>query len=342
MPDRLKVGVVGLGLWGQNHPLVYDDYDRCELAVVCDLDEERARKVASTYRCEWTTDVRELAASDVTTFSVATPDHAHFEPTRVLLEAGKNVLVEKPLTTDLAEAKALTQLAEQSDGKSMVDYHLRWAPNWCLVKDAVEQGELGKPVMGYIRLNDAIEVAENWLSWAGQSGPHWFLFPHTMDLVRWIIGQEPRRVFAAGHRGVLQAKGVDTWDCIQAIVEFDSCHVTFETSWIVPNGNPSVLDCHASLYGDKGKIDLDQDYSGIAFVSDTKTSYPWVPLGKKDRWGRLDHYMYAPMRYFVDCVLDDRTPECPLRDGLVGVAMIHAVVRSLETGQPVDVQELLA
>jgi predicted dehydrogenase len=342
MTERLKVGVVGLGMWGQNHPLVYDAYDRAELAVVCDLNEERARTVAEKYGCDWTTRVSELANSDVTTFSVATPDHAHFEPARTLLEAGKNVLVEKPLATDLAEAKALTQLAERSTGKSMVDYHLRWAPNWGLVKEAVEQGELGNPVMGYVRLSDTIEVAENWLSWAGRSGPHWFLFPHTMDIIRWIIGQEPQRVFASGHRGVLAAKGVDTWDCIQAVVEFESCHVTFETSWIIPNGNPSVLDCHASLYGDKGKVDLDHDYSGLSFVTSEKTSYPWVPLGKKDRWGRLDHFMYAPMRYFVDCVLDDVTPECPVSDGLVGVAMIHAALQSLETGQPVDVQALLS
>ncbi|HEY6737677.1 MAG TPA: Gfo/Idh/MocA family oxidoreductase, partial [Actinopolymorphaceae bacterium] len=308
---------------------------------VCDLDEDRARRIAEQYRCDWTTSVEELASSDVTTFSVATPDHTHLAPTKTLLSAGKNVLVEKPLTTDLDEARELTALAESSSAKSMVDYHLRWSPNWSLVKDAVDDGELGKPVMGYIRLSDAIQVAENWLSWAGKSGPHWFLFPHTMDLVRWVVGQEPRRVYAAGHKGVLAAKGVDTWDCIQAIVEFESCHVTFETSWIIPDGNPSVLDCHASLYGDKGKIDVDQDYAGLSFADSQKTSYPWVPLGKKDRWGKLDHYMYAPMRYFVDCVLDDVTPECPFRDGLVGVAMIHAVLRSLETGKPVEMAELL-
>lgn len=341
MPEQLDVGVVGLGIWGQNHPLVYDDYHRANLSVVCDLDEERAKKIAEQYRCDWTTSVDELVASDVTTFSVATPDHAHFAPASALLEGGKNVLIEKPLTTDLDEAARLTDLAGRSSGLSMVDYHLRWAPDWGLVKDAVEQGDLGRPVMGYVRLSDAIEVAENWLGWAGKSGPHWFLFPHSMDLIGWIIGQEPRRVYAAGHKGVLAEKGVDTWDCIQAVVQYDTCSVTFETSWIVPNGNASVLDCHASLYGDKGKIDLDQDYAGLSFVGQDKTSYPWVPLGKKDRWGRLDHYMYQPMRYFVDCVLDGRTPECPLRDGLVGVALIHAVEQSLESGQPVDVQPLL-
>lgn len=342
MGGQLRVGVVGLGLWGQNHPLVYDDYRRSELAVVCDLDETRAREVAARYRCDWTTDVAELAASDVTTFSVATPDHTHAAPVRTLLAAGKNVLVEKPLTTSLDEARELTELAERSTGLSMVDYHLRWAPNWCLVKDAVDAGEIGTPVMGYVRLSDAIEVAQGWLSWAGRSGPHWFLYPHTMDIVRWIIGQEPRKVYAAGHRGLLAGKGIDTWDCIQAVVEFETCSVTFETSWIVPNGSTGVTDCHATLYGDEGKIDLDHDYNGLAFVGAQKTTYPWVPLGKKDRWGRLDHFMYQPMRHFVDSVLDGTPPACPFRDGLVGVAMIDAVERSLASGQPVEIGELPA
>src|SRR5690606_33128588 len=166
MPEQLEVGVVGLGIWGQNHPLVYDDYHRAKLSVVCDLDEERAKKIAEQYGCDWTTSVDELVASDVTTFSVATPDHAHFAPAKTLLEGGKNVLIEKPLTTDLGEAATLTDLAANSSGLSMVDYHLRWAPDWGPVKDAVEQGGLGQPVMGYVRLSDAIEVAEKWLGWA--------------------------------------------------------------------------------------------------------------------------------------------------------------------------------
>jgi len=316
--------------------MVYDDYHRSELSVVCDLDEEKARTVAEKYRCDWTTDITELAHSDIPAFSVATPDHAHFAPASTLLEAGKHILIEKPLTTDLSEAQKLAELADRSNSMSMVDFHQRWNPQWAMIKDSVEAGEIGESVMGYIRLSDAIEVAESWLSWAGRSGPHWFLFPHTMDIMRWVIGQEPRRVFASGHRGVLAAKGVDTWDCIQAIVEFDTCRITFETSWIVPNANPSVTDCHMTLYGSTGKIEYDQDFAGISFTTD-KHRYPWVPLGKKDRYGRLDHFMYAPMRYFVDCVLDGVPPQCTIADGLANVAMIDAVLRSLETGQPADI-----
>ena len=343
MSGTLDVGVVGLGMWGQNHPVVYDDYHRANLKVVCDLDEARAKSVAETFGCDYTTDVTELVSSDITTFSVATPDHAHFAPVKALLEAGKNVLVEKPLTTDIAEAKELAAIAATSCGKAMVDYHLRWDPQWSMIKEAVESGRVGKPLMAYIRLSDVIEVAQSWLSWAGRSGPHWFLYPHILDLMAWIFDSRPVRVYATGHKGLLAAEGVDTWDCMQAMVTFENgANATLETSWVVPNSNPSVTDCHMTMYGSEARIEYDQDFSGISFATKEGYSYPWVPLGRKNRWGQLEHFMYAPMKYLVDCVLDDVTPECTFEEGLLNTATIHAAVQSLETGAPVEVADVLS
>ena len=74
------------------------------------------------------------------------------------------------------------------------------------------------------------------LGWSGRSGPEWFLFPHTMDIVRWLFDREPVEVYAKGYRGVLEGKGIHCWDAIQAMVEFEGrAFCTFETSWIVPN-----------------------------------------------------------------------------------------------------------
>jgi len=208
------------------------------------------------------------------------------------------------------------------------------------IKELVDSGKLGKPVLGYVRLSDAIQVAQNWLSWAGKSGPQWFLFPHTMDLMRWILKEDPVEVYAVGSKGVLQSKGVDTWDAIQAIVKFPSCFITFETSWIVPDSNPNVIDCHFTLYGSEGKIDYDQDYAGLAIASD-RYSYPWMPIGVRNMYGKLDNFLYEPMRYFVDCVLDGVQPTCTFEDGLINTVMIEATMRSVESGKPVSISEVL-
>src|SRR5699024_8658920 len=181
MERKLKVGAVGLGTWGQNHPLAYSDYHRAELKIVCDKNEELAKEVGEKYNCEWTTDINDVVNSDVEAVSLAVPDFAHFEPAMTLIEGGKHILIEKPLANNLEEARELTKAAKEKGVINMVDFHLRWNPQYMMTKDIVEKGELGKPVMGYIRLSDAIQVAEEWLPWASQSGPEWFLFPHTMD-----------------------------------------------------------------------------------------------------------------------------------------------------------------
>lgn len=336
----LKVAVVGLGIWGQNHALAYSDYHRAQLEVVCDLDEERARQFAQRYGCDWTTDVGEVASSDVDAVSVATPDHTHFGPVSTLLRAGKAVLVEKPLTTSLDEAAALEAIADAARLTAMVDFQMRWDPHYMQAKEMVDAGRLGDVVMGYIRLSDAIQVAEEWLGWAGRSGPQWFLFPHTLDIMRWLIGNDPIEVHAVGRKGVLAAKGIDCYDCVQALVKFPSSVVTFETSWIVPNAQPSVIDCYTSLYGTTGKIEYDPDYAGFATVTD-RFSYPWAPVGRRDMYGRLTHRIYEPMRHFVDAVLDGRPVACPFSDGVVNTAAIEAIERSASQGAPVAVTPLL-
>jgi predicted dehydrogenase len=330
-----KVAVVGLGIWGTNHALAYADYDRCELALVCDADRERARATGENLGVAWTDDVAEVAASDVDGVSIATPDHLHAAVTMQMLDAGHNVFLEKPLATSLEEARRLAAAAAASGRIAIVDFQNRWNPAFMGIKESVAKGEIGAPVMGYVRLSDSITVAESWLTWAGKSGPEWFLFPHTIDIVRWIIEQEPVSVYALGKRGILSGRGIDCWDAIQALVQFESCFVTFETSWVVPAGSPSVVDSRFVLYGESGKVDYDWAYNGLTFVRD-RVEYPWIPIGTRDRYGHLTHFVYEPMRHFVDCLAGTAVPEASFDDGLRNVVVIDAIRRSLAEKRPIE------
>jgi predicted dehydrogenase len=332
-----RIAVVGLGSWGKNHALCYADYDGCELALVCDADPDRAEATGRELGVPWTTDTEQVAGSAVDGVSIATPDHLHTAVTLQMLEAGKAVFVEKPLATSVEEAGLLAAAASRSGRIAMVDFQNRWNPAFMSIKDAVAKGEIGGPVMGYVRLSDSITVAESWLSWVGQSGPEWFLFPHTIDIVRWIIEQEPSSVYALGKRGILAGRGIDCWDAIQALVQFEDCFGTFETSWVVPAGSPSVVDSRFTLYGDKGKVDYDWTYSGLAFVRE-RTEYPWIPVGARDRYGHLTHFVYEPMRHFADCLADKAVPETSFADGLQNVMVIDAIRRSLTEQRPVAIE----
>ena len=123
-----------------------------------------------------------------------------------MLAAGKHVLVEKPLATTVAEALLIVAAAAAGatpDGR----FSRALASAVHGRTGYVERGELGAPVMAYARLSDTIHVPTYMLSWSGQSGPEWFLFPHTMDLIRWLFHREPIEVYAKGTRGVLEAGG---------------------------------------------------------------------------------------------------------------------------------------
>src|SRR4051794_38399016 len=118
---RVRVGVIGAGLHGEMHLVGYSTYDRCQLVGICDLDPDRARQMAEKYRCDWTTNIAELASA-VDGASVATPDFAHLAPALALIEAGKHVLLEKPLTTNVAEGERLVAAARERDVKLMVNF----------------------------------------------------------------------------------------------------------------------------------------------------------------------------------------------------------------------------
>jgi predicted dehydrogenase len=207
-------------------------------------------------------------------------------------------------------------------------------------KGYVERGELGAPVMAYARLSDTIHVPTEMLSWGGRSGPEWFLFPHVMDIVRWIFASEPVEVYAKGHRGVLDGLGISAWDAIQAIVEFENgAFCTFETSWIVPNSYTNVVDNRLSLYGEKGGLEVRNEPNLWAFTDRYHTPFSSESV---TRYGKAWGFQYESIRYFVDCVANDVPPEAGGRDGLMVTAMIEATLKSLAAKRPVAMHEVLA
>jgi predicted dehydrogenase len=215
--------------------------------------------------------------------------------------------------------------AAESGRHLMVDFHARWHPLFMGAKSYVDRGNLGAPVMAYARLSDTISVPTEMLEWSGQSGPEWFLFPHTMDVVRWLFGREPVEVTAKGYRGVLERRGIACWDAIQAIVEFEGgAFCTFETSWIVPDSYSNVVDNRLSIYGEKGGLEIRNEPSLWAFTDRFHTPFSSESV---TRYGKVWGYQYEPIRYFVDCVADGVSPEATGADGLVVTAMIAATLR---------------
>jgi len=100
---------------------------------------------------------------------------------------------------------------------------------------------IGRPQMMFARLSDRIEVATEWFSWSGRSGPEWFLGSHIADLICWLFGAYPRRVFAEGRKDVLASKGVDCYDAMQIHLSFPEGFAeqlsVEERSWVSPSSS---------------------------------------------------------------------------------------------------------
>lgn len=91
-------------------------------------------------------------------------------------------------------------------------------------------------------MDDIIDVPTEWFNWADKSSPVHFLGTHCYDQVRWYMGCEVEEVYAVGTKKVLKARGVDTYDSIQATLKMENgCYWTVENSWILPKGFAKIM-----------------------------------------------------------------------------------------------------
>lgn len=334
-------GLIGTGLWGEMHARTYTSSPEVDLKAICDLREDRAKEVAGKYGVkDWYSDYKELLErDDISAVSIATPDFAHTDIAVAAAKAGKHILIEKPLATSVEDCEKILAAVKEAEGiKFMVDFHNRWNPPFVNAKTAIDKGELGKPMLMYVRLNDTIFVPTNMLSWASKSEVAWFVGSHAVDLTRWLFGDEVVKVYAVSRSEVLKGKGLDTPDFYEAILEFENGGVaTVENCWILPDSLPTVIDFKCQVIGSEGAMYIDLSSNGInQKYTKEGASYPDV-LVYPTIHGRPMGFAIESIRHFVDCVINDKEPMATGADGLAATRIISAIQESSIKGQPVRI-----
>jgi len=338
MAKQVGFGVIGTGIFGVLHCRVYSQHPRAKLVAVCDLDPKRAKAAARQYRVKhWFTDYRKLLAMDeVQAVSIATPDFAHKGPAIAAAKAGKHFLVEKPLATTLAEARAIAEAARKAGITAMVDFHNRWSPAMCKTKQAIKKGQLGKVMMAYYRLSDTREVPVKWFKWSSKTSVLWFLGSHCVDTLCWLLEDRVKRVYAVSRREVLKGLGVDTPDFYQATLELEkgTCAVV-ENSWILAETEPSIFDFKMEMVGSKGTIRCDASHHRlIERYTQKEAAYPDVFVMPEVHGEQLG-FAAASIKYFADCLAAGKQPTAGLEDGVENVRVLEAIERSAKTGRVV-------
>jgi predicted dehydrogenase len=237
-----------------------------------------------------------------------------------------------------------------------VDFHKRYDPEHEQVQAAVRDGELGEILYGYAHMEDRIEVPVDWFpNWAGNSSPVWFLGVHFYDLVRWILGCNAVRVFATGQRRKLHSMGIDTFDAVQAHVQFENgAAVCFETSWILPREFEAVVSQGMRIVGTEGLWEVDTQDRGAASCTAGRGMRTWNSHFLRERTDRRGRPYYRG--YGVESIEDfacnvnflldggtmaDLDGRCAKgEDGIEVTKIAVAAHRSIETGDAVELAEL--
>lgn len=142
MTERVPVAVIGVGYFGNLHAQKFAACEGADLVAVCDTDPDRAATAAQSHNSRAVADFREII-DEVRAVSIVVPTTAHFEVARQFLEAGKDVLIEKPICETLDQCDALIEIAEANDCILQVGHLERFSPAIKAIKD-----EVGVP--GYI------------------------------------------------------------------------------------------------------------------------------------------------------------------------------------------------
>jgi predicted dehydrogenase len=340
LPPRTGFALIGAGLFGERHAQAYSRHHAVDFAAVCDLDEARATAIAERYGARRATaDLASvLADPSIVAVSVATPDHAHRAVAVACAEAGKHMLIEKPLATTIADAEAIVAAAERADITLMVDFHNRVNPPMVAAREALARGDLGRASYVYARLSNTVAVPEDMLKWSSHSSALWFLGSHMVDIVGWILGDVPERVFVVSRDGVLKSRGIDAPDFHVATVEYAKGTVAvFEHAWILPRTHNTVKDLKIEILGSEGALYIDGSHNrAVELYTAAKGSFPDMlvpPFGP-----HLTGFVLDSIVHFIAAVTEGKPVLATGREGLANTRIIAAMIEAANIGRSVTIR----
>lgn len=336
---KLKVAVVGAGIYGINHIKAFSWNKDADLVAVCDLNQDILDGLKDGFNVNIYTNIEKmLEDEDLDAVSIATPDFFHMEPALASIRKGKDILVEKPLATTVEDALMIIEEAKKYNVRVAVDYHKRWDPAAINLKNELLKESTGVPIRGYMNMDDIIDVPTKWFNWADKSSPVHFLGTHCYDQIRWYMGCEAVSTYAVGAKKLLKSKGIDSYDTIQAFIKFENdCYWTVENSWIYPSGFPKNNDGRTQILTENALLRLDSQNRGLEFYSNTKGQTPNSYFIINNN-GRPYGFGIEPINDFVDCIINNKSFIADGKDGLESLRIAEAVHSSLESGEVVKIK----
>ncbi|WP_324667988.1 Gfo/Idh/MocA family protein [Geochorda subterranea] len=334
--DGMRLLVVGLGIRGVLFATAARRDSRVTLVAGVDNDANRCDRFRDMFGVGAYRSIHEAVERTKPNAAViATPDDAHLEVAAACANYGLASLIEKPLATDVEEAKRIRYEFQKAGIPCMVAFENRWRPEFVYLRRKIQ--ESGDRVL-YFRANlsNRLDVPLEMLSWAARSSPGWFLGPHCVDLMLWLCDMRPVRVHAGASSGVLKSRGLNTIDSLVSTFETEDGRIgVVENHWVLPRGRGSVFDFKVEVVTERFSWSLDFERGAIVEANDSALSYPHTDVAEVQ--GRLVGFPYLMFSSWVDLVTQGGEWERDLDDAVRVTELVAAAHEAAQTHRVVSV-----
>ncbi|MDX2469293.1 MAG: Gfo/Idh/MocA family oxidoreductase [SAR324 cluster bacterium] len=338
----MKVAVIGYGYWGPNLVRNFAWTEGVDVKYVCDLSQERLDKVKGMFPSveHTTTNLQEvLDDPEVEAIAISTPTSGHFPIAKAALEAGKHVLVEKPMTDNYKDGKILVDLAATKGLTLMTDHTFIYTGAVRKIKELIDAGEIGD-----IYYFDSVRV--NLGLFQSDVNVMWDLAPHDLSIMLYCLDKKPRAVSA---HGMAHVKGQPVNTAYMTVYFDDTTIAHFNVNWLSP------IKVRMTMIGGTKKMIVWDDNLNSEKIKVYDTG---VHLNDKDEdiYKALISYrtgdMYSPQvaniealklecSHFVESIQNKTKPDTDGAFGLTIVAMLEAAQQSLDNeGKIISLEDL--
>ncbi len=320
--DRLNIGIIGAGYIGGVHAAVLARDERVRVFAVHDIIAERAEQLArSTSATVYPSAEALIEASDA--IYITTPNTKHTALTLEATAAGKHIFCEKPMATNIADARRVMDAASQSRHVFQVGHNRRFAPVYVMLKRMISEN--CAPHSAHIKMNRGELINPVWVGNPEITGG--FLYEttiHMFDMARFLFG-EVAQLDAAGSSH--EYPEVDDFSCLLRFAS--GFHATFassaDASWLFPFERVEVF-CHHSTIATR---EMESIISSEALDA-RHTTHSMQQLSKEEKWGYVQED-----RAFVDSIFNGSPAAVTALDGFKSVELVDACYRAVRTNQPV-------
>jgi predicted dehydrogenase len=327
----IRVAVVGLGVMGRSHARILDDVEEADLVAVCDPTEDamawaRKRRLVGYRSYKELFDHEHLDA-----VTVAVPTRFHLEVGLAAIEHGLDVLMEKPIATDLDEAQQLIVAAKKHGTVLAIGHVERFNPGVRELKKRLDAGEVGRIFQVHSRRQGPFP------SRIRDVGAVIDLATHDLDVMRYLLGVEVVRLYAETERRI----HTEHEDMLNALLRFDNGAVgVMQVNWLTPTKIREL-----AVLGERGLLHLNYLTQDLTFYENsiaTGAEHPLSLLTGVSEGTLLRHIVdrAEPLRLelesFLTSVANKTPPEVGSEDGLKALSLALDLVRSANEGRVLD------